>query len=460
MNHFDLIIIGGGPAGYLAAERAAEGGFSVALFERRSLGGVCLNEGCIPTKSLLYSAKLYSGALHGEAYGVRAEGISIDHAQVIKRKNEVISMLVSGVRYALKSKKVTVVEAAAEITGKSADGFTVKAIRSDEAASGAEDIYTADRLLIATGSSVIVPPIRGMAEGIKSGLVVTSREILDIPKVPKKLIVVGGGVIGLEMADYFATVGSEVVVIEMLDKIAGPFDAELSANLQKNMEAKGVVFRLGGGVTEITASGVVVGTESIEADTVLVSIGRRPATERAGIESIGVHTEKGAVVTDAHMCTNIPGVYAAGDVNGKLMLAHTAYREAEVAVNHMLGKADHMRYDAIPSVIYTYPEVASVGETAETAAEKGLRVRVKTLPMNYAGRYVAENEKGNGLCKLIVDESANRVVGVQLIGNYASEIILSAGIMTDLGLPVGTLKELVFPHPTVGEIIRETLFAE
>jgi dihydrolipoamide dehydrogenase len=387
MNHFDLIIIGGGPAGYLAAERAAEGGFSVALFERRKLGGVCLNEGCIPTKSLLYSAKLYSGALHGEAFGVRAEGISIDHAQVIKRKNKVVSLLISGVRSALKSKKVTVIEAAAEITGKSSDGFTVRAISDEKAAaSGAEDSYTADRLLIATGSSVIVPPIPGMTEGLKSGLVMTSRERLDIPNIPKKLIVVGGGVIGLEMADYFATVGSEVVVIEMLNKIAGNFDAEISSILQKSMEAKGVVFRLGGGVTEITASGVTVGGESIDADAVLIAIGRRPATERAGLASIGVYTEKGAAVTDAHMCTNVPGVYAAGDVNGKLMLAHTAYREAEVAVNHMLGKDDRMSYDAIPSVIYTYPEVASVGETAETAAEKGLRVRVKTLPMNYAGR--------------------------------------------------------------------------
>jgi dihydrolipoamide dehydrogenase len=203
-----------------------------------------------------------------------------------------------------------------------------------------------------------------------------------------------------------------------------------------------------------------VESELIEADTVLLCIGRRPAAEHLGLETIGVRTEKGAVVTDEQMRTNVPGVYAAGDINGKLMLAHTAYREAEVAVNHILGRKDRMRYDAIPSVIYTYPEAASVGETAETAAEKGLRVRVKTLPMNYAGRYAAENERGNGLCKLIVDEGANRVVGAQLLGNYASEIILSAGIMTDVGLPVGTLKEIVFPHPTVGEIIRETLFTE
>jgi dihydrolipoamide dehydrogenase len=419
---------------------------------------------------------LYNGALHGKGFGVHVENISIDHEKVMKRKKKTVTMLVMGVRSKLKSKNVTVVESRAEITGKTADGFTVR-VKGDGSSDNADsnDVYIAGKLLIAAGSTAIVPPIPGVKEGIESGLVLTSREILEIQTVPKKLAIVGGGVIGLEMADYFATAGSEVVIVEMLDKIAGTFDTEISAILQKNLKAKGIAFRLGSKVTGITADGITVEkqappqegqnsepapAELIEADAVLLSIGRRPATEGFGLETIGVQIEKGAVVTDDHMLTTVPNVYAAGDINGKFMLAHTAYREAEVAVNHMLGQTDAMRYNAIPSVIYTYPEVASVGETAETAAEKGLPVRVKSILMNYSGRYAAENERGNGICKMIVAKGTNQVIGLQLIGSYASEIILSAGMIVDSGLPMKALEKIVFPHPTVGEIVREALFVE
>jgi dihydrolipoamide dehydrogenase len=265
------------------------------------------------------------------------------------------------------------------------------------------------------------------------------------------------------MADYFATVGSEVVVAEMLDKIAGPFDSEISSILQKDLEQKGIVFKLGCKVTGVSPEGVLIeepngAKETLPADTVLLSVGRRPYTTGLGLETLHIETERGAVVTDRHMQTNVTGVYAIGDVNAKVMLAHTAYREAEVAVHHITGVKDVMRYDAIPSVIYTYPEAASVGETEETATAKGLTFTVKKLPMIYAGRYLAEAPKGKGICKLLVDEKKNRVIGISLIGNYASEIILGATIMVETGLPVETFQEVVFAHPTVGEIIRETLF--
>jgi dihydrolipoamide dehydrogenase len=264
------------------------------------------------------------------------------------------------------------------------------------------------------------------------------------------------------MADYFITAGSMVTVVEMLDKIAGPFDAEISKILKKNLEDKGVRFALNAKVTEVSKDRVKADTGGnmidIPCDAILLSIGRRPAPEDLALEKINVLVENGAVVTGKHMQTNVPGVYAVGDINGKIMLAHTAYREAEVAVNHILGKPDEMRYDAIPSVIYTVPEAAYVGETEESAAAKGLKVNVKKLPMAYAGRYIAETERGDGICKVLTDDSGH-IVGVNLIGNYASEIILSAGILTDLHIPIESAKRVVFPHPTVGEIIRETLFA-
>ena len=290
----------------------------------------------------------------------------------------------------------------------------------------------------------------------------TNREILDLREIPEKLVVIGGGVIGLEMASYFNSVGSKVTVVEMLNKIAGPTDSEISAFLLKEYQKKGVDFKLGCAVTEI-ADGKVVYTEngeskSVEADKVLIAIGRRAHTRDIGLETIGVYTERGNIVTDENLRTNVAGVYATGDVNGKIMLAHTAYRESEVAVNHILGIKDKMRYNAIPSVIYTTPEVGSVGETEDSAKEKGLDFRVSTISMKFSGRFVAENEGGDGICKLIVDNKYDRLLGVHLIGSYASEIIYGAAMMVESEYRVKDLKEFVFPHPTVCEIIREALF--
>jgi len=450
----DLIILGGGPAGYLAAERAGHAGLSVLLFEKRSLGGVCLNEGCIPSKTFLNSAKIYEHACHGEKYGVTSENAKIDHAKVVERKDKVVKMLVSGVGAQMRANKVTVVTDTGFIEGKDAEGFIVKS---------SKDTYKAKRLLVATGSSPVVPPIEGVKEGVESGFVMTNREILDIKKAPDNLVIVGGGVIGLEMASYFSTIGTKVTVIEMLSKIAGPTDSEISTILMKNYEKQGVKFLLSAKVVKVTKDSVAYEkdgkTSEVKADGVLLSIGRRANTKDIGLENIGVMIERGAVVTDRFMKTNVINVYAAGDVNGKSMLAHTAYREAEVAINNMLGKRDIMRYNAISSVIYTHPEVASVGETEETAKEKGLDVVVGKVSMNFSGRYMAENEGGDGICKVVVDKKTNALVGCQLIGSYASEIIVSAATMIENEMRVSDIKEIVFPHPTVSEIIREAIFS-
>ena len=455
---YDLIILGGGPAGYNAAERAAHGGLKTLVFEERALGGVCLNEGCIPTKTLLYSAKILDYAHHGEKYGVTVEGAKLDHAKVVDRKDKVVKTLVSGVGAKMKGAGVTVVNGTAKITGKSADGFTVEC--------GA-DKYEAKKLLICTGSEAVVPPVPGLREAVGTGLAVTNREVLDRRELPKEVVVIGGGVIGLEMASYFNSVGCKVSVIEMMDKIAGPTDAEISKILQNNYAKRGVEFILGAKVVKVTdnkGSGVVEyekdgKTVGVKCDLILVSTGRRARTKDIGLEELGVAMNRGAVITDESCRTNIPGVWAAGDVNGKIMLAHTAYREGEVAVSDMLGIKDKVDYRSIPSVIYTNPEVGSVGETLESAKKAGLDVEEHTISLRYSGRYIAENEGGDGIVKIIVGKEHKNVLGVHMIGTYASEIIYGAAMMVAREMRVKDVQKLVFPHPSVCEVIREGMFS-
>ena len=453
MELFDLLVVGGGPGGYLCAERAAQGGMKVALFEKRALGGTCLNEGCIPTKTLLNSSKMYRHATESEAYGVTVSGVTYDHAKVVARKNNVVKTLVAGVGATMSANKVTVITGDAVITGRADDGFAVTANGTT---------YTGRRLAIASGSETVIPPVPGLKEGLAAGFVVTNREVLDLTDLPKDLVVIGGGVIGLEMAYYFASVGVKVTVIEMMPKIAGATDPEICKVLSDAFEKRGMVFKLSSKVLEVKTNSVIYEEngeqKEIACDKVLLSAGRRPATAGIGLETLGLQMDRAAIVTDRHMCTTVQNVYAVGDCNGKSMLAHTAYREAEVAVNHMLGKNDEMRYDVIPAVIYTDPEVASIGHSKEGAEKLGMNVKEVKLPMSYAGRYLAETNGGKGFIKLVVDTDRNRLVGCHMVGSYASEIIMTATMMVDTELTPDRLKKLVFPHPTVAEIIREAIF--
>ena len=455
MEIFDLIVLGGGPGGYLAAERAGHAGLKTMVIEKRAFGGVCLNEGCVPSKTFLNSAKVLDYANHASAYGVKVEGKnSVDQKAVVERKNGVVKMLVSGVEGQLKRNHVTMKKAEGFIEGKSDEGIIIKA---------GEEKFVAKRLIIATGSMPVVPPIPGLRENLETGLVMTNREVLDLTEIPEKLVVIGGGVIGLEMASYFSSVGSKVTVVEMLTKIAGPTEAEISKILQKTLEKKGVEFKLGAKVTAVEKDGVVYEkdgkVEKVAADKVLCSIGRRAVTQGFGLENIGVNLDRGAIVTDDMMRTNVANVYAVGDVNGKIMLAHTAYREAEVAINNITGKKDRMRYNVIPSVIYTNPEVGSVGETEESAKAKGLDVKCVSIPLTYSGRYIAENTDLSGICKLVVNKKTNTLIGAHIIGSYSGEYIVSVSAMIDLEVDIENIKKLVFPHPTVCEIVREAIFA-
>lgn len=449
---FDLAIIGAGPGGYVAAQRAAAQGLKTVLFEERELGGVCLNEGCIPTKTLLYSAKLYEHASGSEKYGVSVEGASLDFSKVMARKDKVTKKLTGAIRVSLRNLGVEVVKGRARILGGSDGDFRLEAAGQE---------YNAGKILLCTGSSTFIPTIPGLELG---GPVITSREALSLDKVPQDLVIIGGGVIGMEFASFFNSIGTRVTVIEMLPEILGVLDEEISAMLRAAYSAKGIVFHLGCKVSAVEGNTVVFlspeGEEQrVSAEKILVSVGRRANTEGLGLETVGVEVSRG-VKTDAHMRTNVPGIYAAGDVNGVSMLAHTASREGEVAVNHILGIPDEMSYKAVPGVVYTNPEVAGVGLTESAALKEGLDIKVLKLPMAYSGRWVAENERGSGLCKLVCDKTSGEVLGVHMMGNPVSEIISAACLAVERGMSAEDLRRTIFPHPSVSEILKETAWSE
>lgn len=445
---YQVIIIGGGPAGYTAAETAGKGGLSVLLIEKNHLGGVCLNEGCIPTKTLLYSAKIYDSARHASKYAVNISEISFDLPKIIARKSKVVRKLLLGVKAKLASNNVSIVSGEAQIIDKN----TVRC---------GEETYEGENLLLCTGSETLIPPIPGVDEVNYW----THREALDNKELPASLVIVGGGVIGMEFASFFNSLGVEVTVVEMLDEILSGMDKELSALLRADYAKRGINFLLSTKVIGLsqTAEGTMVsyenadGSGTVVGEKLLMSVGRRPVTYGFGLENLNLaKTERGAIKVNGKMQTSIPNVYVCGDLTGFSLLAHTAVREAEVAVHSILGKEDAMSYRAIPGVVYTNPEIAGVGETEESASAKGIAYKAIKLPMAYSGRFVAENEGVNGVCKVLLNEQ-ERVIGAAVLGNPASEIITLAGIAIELGWTAEEWKKMIFPHPTVGEIFREVL---
>lgn len=446
---YDVAIIGGGPAGYTAAEKAAASGLSTVLFEKNALGGVCLNEGCVPTKTLLYSAKVYDTIKHAQKYAVKAENPTFDFPKIIARKNKVVKKLTAGIRMKMTEHGVVVVNGEAEIKGRAADGTISIAC--------GEETYEAANLLLCTGSETVIPPIPGLAETDYW----TSREALQTKELPASLVIIGGGVIGMEFASFFNSMGTEVHVVEMLDKILGPMDKELSEMLQAEYAKRGIRFYLGHKVTAVHGGEVTVEKDGesfvIEGEKVLLSVGRCPVTKGFGLETLSPEPFRNGVKVNQYMQTSLPNVYACGDITAFSLLAHTAVSEAEVAVKHILGKAGAgMSYKAIPGVVYTNPEIAGVGKTEEELQAEGIPYIVKKLPMAFSGRFVAENEQGNGVCKLILSEDET-VIGAHLLGNPASELVVIAGIAIEKGMTAEELKSIVFPHPTVGEIIKEAL---
>lgn len=442
----DLIILGGGPAGYTAAERAARGGLNTLLIEKRALGGVCLNEGCIPTKTLLYSAKIWHLAEDAKKYGIEASADQFLMDKVNARKNKVVRKLVAGIKGKMTNAGVTVVTGEGEILPPTTpEEYSVKV---------GEETYTAPRLLLASGSETSIPPI----PGLDTVDYWTSREALESKELPKSIAIIGGGVIGMEFAAFYNRVGVEVHVIEMLPEILGGMDSEMGALLRAEYTKLGVKFYLRHKVTSVAPDGVTVEFEGnsfvIPTERILLSVGRRPVTEKLSLP--GLEMEGRGVKVDATMRTSLPGVYAAGDVTGYSLLAHTAVREAEVAVDNMLGKNAQMSYRAIPGIIYTQPEVAGVGMTEDQLKKEGISYRKHQLPMAFAGRFVAENEMANGVCKILIGED-DTLLGAHMLGNPASELIVVIAVAIERGIKAHELASVVFPHPTVGEIIKETI---
>lgn len=445
---FDIAIIGGGPAGYTAAEAAGKAGLSVVLFEKNNVGGVCLNEGCIPTKTLLYSAKIYDYARHASKYAVTVPEASFNLSKIIARKSKVVRKLVLGIKSKLTAHQVTLVNGHAEIIDKN----TLKC---------GEETYQCNNLLICTGSETFIPPIPGVNEVNYW----THRDALDNKEVPASLIIVGGGVIGMEFASFFNSLGVEVTVIEMMDEILGGMDKELSGMLRAEYAKKGIKFLTSTKVISLskTENGTEVhyenaeGAGTVSAERLLMSVGRRPVSKGFGLENLSLElTQRKCVKVDNHMQSSVAGVYVCGDLTGHSLLAHTAVREAEVAVHHILEKEDSMSYRAIPGVVYTNPEIAGIGKTEEALKAEGIPYRAVKLPMAFSGRFVAENEGVNGVCKVLLAED-HTILGVHVLGNPASEIITLAGMAIEMEMKSDDWKRIVFPHPTVAEIFREAL---
>ena len=446
---YDLGIIGAGPAGYVAAERAGKNGLSTVLFDKQFIGGVCLNEGCIPTKTLLHTAKLYEYAKEGKKYGLDLEHVSFDISRLMQRKNKMVKKLVGGIKSQLKNSQVKMVMDEAAILEKNSDHIKLQA---------GDDVFECKNLLLATGSETFFPPI----PGLKKENVYTNREILQIEEIPNEMTIIGGGVIGIEFADFFATMGTKVTVIEMLDEIINGMDRELAAMLRKTLTKKGVDIKLSAKVTEMNNNDITFEEngeqQKIASDHILLSAGRKPVVELPGIEKLDIEYDNGGIKIDQYCRTNTPHVYAAGDVTGYSLFAHTASREGEVAVNHILEKKDLMRYEAVPAVVYTHPEVSGVGLTEEEARKRNVSYEVRSLPMAYAGRYVIENEGVNGLCKILVGKQYGNILGIHVLGSPSSEIIFGGVMAIEEQLTIEEFQEMIFPHPTVSEIFKETAF--
>ncbi len=417
----------------------------VVLFEQNALGGTCLNVGCIPTKTLLYSAKQYYNATHADKYGVKAENVTFDYAKIVQRKQKVVRKLVAGIKQKLNNEHCTVVTGSAAVVSRT-DEAVVMTCNGEQ--------YEAENLLICTGSVNFVPPIPGVKD---NPAVWDSTDALAATQLPQSMIIVGGGVIGMEFATLYHELGVPVTVIEAMPTILPNLDQEVVSILRDKYTKAGIKILTATKVMSLDGNKVCAETAEgekleLEAEHVLISVGRR--ANMAGLEALSDLECNRGIVVDDFMHTNLANVYAAGDVTGKIMLAHVASRQAEVAVGRMLKEMPVQRiaYNAIPSVVYTNPEIASVGITEQEAD-----CEVRKIPMTFSGRFVAENEGETGLVKVLTDKKNQTVLGVHMIGNPCSEFVAAASFAVRMGYTVPEFMQVVFPHPTVSEVLREAV---
>ena len=450
---YDTVIIGGGPAGYLAAERLGHSGKKVLLIEERHIGGTCLNAGCIPAKTLLNSAKLYVRAKEARNFGVNAENVSFDWQAMQSRKAEVRGKLRAGIESTMKRCGVEMINGRGEIL-RAVSGEYPARVRS-VTPDGVCAEHEAKTLVVCAGSVPVLPPIPGAQD---NPLVLDSTALLAVQAVPKRLTVIGGGVIGVEFAGLFSALGSDVTVIEIADEIVPFMDSELAPILRRAM--KNVVFKLGCKVEKIDGAQVFCADGTTEtADSILMAAGRRPVLDTWGAQAAGIDVKPGGVAVDDRMRTNIPGIWAAGDVTGKSLLAHSAYRMAEVAAADILGRKDRMRYNAVPWAVYGITEAAGVGITEQEAAAKGIALIKASLPMQFSGRFAAEHTFSDaGAVKVIAGAADRRILGIHAVGPYAPEFIWGGAALIEQEWRIDDVRELIFPHPTVSELIRDLVW--
>ncbi len=443
---YDLIIVGAGPGGYSAALYAGKLGARVLLIEKEALGGTCLNHGCIPTKALLKGAKLYRDVKHASIYGVNVTGdVSFDLGKAVSRKDEVVTKLTRGISYLLKQNNVEVVNGYGEVVNKT----TVKV---------GEETYTGKKLILATGGTPLVPNIVGVKEAYKHGTLVTSRELLNIKDIPDNFVVIGGGVVGVEFATAFALLGSNVTLIEKEVHILPFIDHSVRRTLYRELAKQKINVVTNAEVTKVSATHVYYKTQEVThevmSDLTLMAVGTKASTE--AFSALNLKQSGNYVATNAYLETNIEGVYALGDVNGKVMLAHTASAEALVAANHALGKKTApFDYTKIPQAIFTSPEIASVGLTEEAAKAKGLNYKTSMHLLSGNGKAQADGDD-RGFIKLIACSDSDKLVGAHILSNSASELIGEIVIALNAGLTSSELANTIHPHPTLSESISDT----
>ena len=440
----NLIIIGAGPGGYETAVLAAKQGLTVTIVEANKAGGACLNEGCIPTKAFCKNASLLEELKDAETFGLNGLSYSFDFSKVVERKNQVVDSLVKGIEFLLKNKLINYVQGQASFK----DEKTI--IVEDEE-------YTADHIIIATGSVTKYLPI----EGISLPNVITSKEILDIDHIPERLCIIGAGVIGMEFASIFNAFGSKVTVLEFMKDILPNFDTDLSKRLKQVFTRKGIEIINQATVRKISQAGNSLAinyeqkgeTKECVADTVLLAVGRAANVDSLNLADIGISFSSKGIETNEYLQTNIPHIYAIGDVNGKCLLAHAATFQGIKALNHIIGKSDNINLDIMPSAVFTLPEVAMVGLTEEQCKERGIAYKAKKSFFRTNGKAVSMGET-EGFCKLLVDD-ANKIIGCHLFGAHAADLIHEISALINKGATVSEYQDMIHAHPTLGEVVQE-----
>ncbi|SCZ06514.1 dihydrolipoyl dehydrogenase [Alkaliphilus peptidifermentans] len=446
MKNYDIVVLGGGPGGYVAAIKAAQMGAKTALIEKGEIGGVCLNWGCIPTKALLKSAKIYEDMLDSEKFGIEIKDksmVRINWPKMQERKDKVVKQLTGGVKTLLNRNGVELYQGNGEVVDKN----TIKV---------KGDILKTKNLIIATGASPYIPEVDGLKEAINEGIAITSKEILELKELPKRLIIMGGGVISTEFAILYNALGVEVNIIQRSDRILGNIEKDIRDSMASIMQKKGITIHFNANILSVQRNRMSIESNEkqliLEGDKILISVGNRPNVE--GLQNLGLKIDKKGISTNDRMETNIQGVYAIGDVNGKYNLAHVASAEGIAAVENILGKSTSINYNKIPSCIYGFPEVGSAGLTEEEAKEQGHEVIISTFPVAANGKALAEGES-EGFIKIVADKKYGEVLGVHILAAHATDMIAEAVTTMELEGTVHELAKAIHPHPTLSEIVME-----